>query len=414
MKFLPLISVIFLSAPAAAVTYCSTRKFNFPDPHQTTDYVERFVSSQNHASLFENVPLVESMTKVSTTEWRLILRKHPVINPVMVAESLSRQLLTNARFESEEESFLPAKLAGLDESVKAITAQGLREVRVELKNPLEEKELKALLASPVGIIFPPTDLPVLDRPLVLRGLGKTPVSIITPNAISLGGVTTLKILDSGELNLKRFKDEGCKRLYYPPEQLKKEIQSKSGGAVIRASSTFLFIRLLNKISKPLNERLRAALHPDRLPSLKGEQQTNRIFSVNKLGASSLAPMKDATDLPNTFISCDHISLTPDTQKKLETEITQQFKAALGIDLAIGKTSCDRIALVKSSGDRIAVLSAIEFRTRAELEKILNCDQGVKIFGSCPTGAPEQRENEILSKGEIFPLAQIHNEFVEFF
>lgn len=413
MKVFSILAAMTMSIPVSAVTYCSTRKFAFPDPHQVTDYVERFVSSQNHASLFETSALVESLSKTGPLEWKLVLRKDPVINPVMVAEALSRQLLVNAKYESEEEAFLPAKLAGFDEHVKAITASGLREVNIELKKPLEEKALRSLLSSPPGIVFRTADLPLLDRPPVISGFGKSPVRVFA-GSFSLGPDLSLKILDTGDLSMKRFRDEGCKRLYYPPEEIKKEIQSKKAGALIRASTTLLFIRLFNGLPKPLSDRLKSALHPDRFPSLKTLPQTNRITSVSSLGSSSLVPLKEVTELPNTFITCDHVAVSPEVHKALEDEVKKNFKLALGVELAVGRIGCERIALVKPSGDRIAVLSAVEYRSKAELERFLNCEHGVSLFGSCPTGPADQRENEVLSKGQVFPLAQVHNEFVEFF
>ena len=190
--------------------------------------------------------------------------------------------------------------------------------------------------------------------------------------------------------------------------------AKAGGTIIRASTTLLFVRIFPELPKNLVERLRASLHPDRMTSLKDFPQTNRITDESKIGPSSVLPSKDNSGLPNTFLTCAHVSLPSSSLKTLEDQLRTSFKLSLGVDLTMGRVGCERIPLVRSSGDRLGVLSAIEFRSKSELEDFLRCKNGVSVFGSCALGKSGEMDAEILSKGQVFPLALIRNEFVEFY
>lgn len=423
---LSLLLAVFLSGSAWTVTYCTTREIGLADPHQASDQVNRFIFSQHHASLFSSPEIVRNIKQLKPTSWLISLkpgiRFHGPAKNLLTAEdvafSLNRQLIRNTDYESDEEAFLPAKLNGLDKLLQSIVVRSATDFELNFSLPVSETQLRSLIDVPVGTILPKT-FTGKNPP---SGAGKLPLRKSDPGFVVVGidessGIT-IKMMAPDQMNLESLKKEQCKRLYYPSQDLIEGVKAKRvKGALIRTSTTLLYLRLFPEIIlTPVQiERLRAAVHPDRLKALKEGEKTNRIFAVSSHGPSRVDPLKSADILPLTIATCDHVALPSQTRSSLESQLEKSFLDAFGITINWDRIGCSRIVNTRHNPDRLGTLSSLEFRSTEELTRMMDCElTSTKVFNVCSSGSNEVREAEILKNGRIFPLARISNEFIEFF
>lgn len=414
-----------LSGSAWTVTYCTTREISMVDPHQATDQVGRFIFSQIHATVLSS-EIVRSFHQSSPTSWNLSLkpdlRFHSKTKIPLTAEdvafSLNRQLARNTDYESDEEAFLPAKLSGLEKFLQTVVVRSPSEIELNFNQPVTESNLRSILDSTVGIIIPKS----FTGKALSSGAGKLALRTSEPNLVVMGSdaasATTIKKLSPELLNLEALEKENCKRLYYPTQDLIDGVKAKKvKGALIRASSTLIYLRFFfeKKLPPTLIEKLRAAVHPDRLKVLRNGERTNRIFAVSSHGPSRVDPVKEAEPLPSTLATCEHFAIPPETRSLLESQLEKSFKEALGLEMNWDRIGCSRIVATRHNPDRLGVLSSLEFRSTEELMRALDCEvTSQKIFNVCTTGSAEVREAEILKNGQFLPLARVANEFIEFF
>lgn len=438
-NLIAVIALVFVFPALAQTNICSTKGLAKFDPHQSSGTLESYLTSKLYLPFFaqKNQPgVITNVKKLSDTAWELEIspdisfqefngwKPKRKLNAQDVVYSIKRQLLSGARTVAEEESFISAKLSGLEKFLVDAKATGPLKVELSFRRTTAQADLTKFFAFPSGTVVSKEYVDSGKSTDFFPAYGTFEFQKITPSQLTLrsrNGKETQNIIfvSSYGLTYKTVQDKKCKRLYYAPAEIVTAAKAKKIPATaVPVSSSKLYFRLnpIFKFTSEVSAHLRETLSPGAFPSLSSKQLTNQFFGKSiKIGKT-----KSAGKIPTRKAYAYYCKFPQLGEEELEGFLSDFRKAArerLKMEVSLVELNCESLAGVRPAPDTFGVLNAYEYRTQAEVLEAFKCENVTReIFGFCQNHVSNTAviDTKLSELQRIFPIAELQSHLIEVF
>lgn len=442
MKLFIALVMTALAFPTLAETVvCSTKLLNKYDPHLESGPLESYLASQLYLPFFSTSSrkgVIKEQRNVKSNVWELTINPDLKfqkfrgwtpkrnLNAEDVAYSINRQLERFAISVAQKESFMPAKISGLEKVLESVKVKNPTTVELVFHKNVTAKDLESYFRFPMGI--------VVSREFADSMKGQSPdffpstgnfdfgeMNLTQWNLKAREGKDSIRFvaLEPRLITAKILSTYKCKRLYYATTALMEAVNEKKiNFAKIPISTSRLYFRLNPTfvLNKAQSEKLPGALHTDLYPSLSKRTRSANLFSVHPSSGKKSTTIVAQTGSAYVYY-CDFPQLDDAERKALMNDFRKNIRAALGLEIAFAPLDCEQLAGIRPYPDTIGVLNVFEMKTSKELTEAFSCETiSSKIFGFCQNGKSDSKalESKLKEVGKIYPLAHLESFMIESF
>lgn len=439
MKKIFAITALACAYPVFAQTICTTSVLTKFDPHQSQGPLERYISSRVHLPFFASegkAGVVSKSKNISKGVWELEIspditfqelngwKPKKKLNAEDVVFSIQRQLIAFAKSVAGEESYIPAKISGLEKDLVSAKAKNSQTVVLTFRREVSLKDLERYFSSASGVIIPkeyaesgkPDDFFPAYGPFLWSSTAPSKLAIKLRDGKESQSFTSIR---SFELTYKKVSENKCKRLYYaPPEIVEAAREKKIAASAIPMSSAKVYFRFNPTFlfAGDVSAHLSSTLSPDALPSLSKKKRSSSLFGTMK----NTTAKKPGVKLPGRsayVYYCAFPQLTEDEMDQFIGDFKRTLRDNLKLAVSMAPVDCNQLAGIRPAPDTLGVLNALEYSHQSEILAAFDCSKvSREIFGFCQEKAqkPEVIDRKLADGKRIYPIADLQSFLIESF